>query len=69
MYAHPLNTKISEQTRVNTIVVLHSDRHMPFCVYTHTQHNINLFVFAVYPPNWATLKSPAAGQKTVGRVT
>ena len=21
---------------------------------------------AVYPPNWATLKSPAAGQKTVG---
>ena len=24
---------------------------------------------AVYPPNWATLKSPAAGQKTVGRVT
>ena len=23
---------------------------------------------AVYPPNWATLKSSAAGQKTVGRV-
>ena len=24
---------------------------------------------AVYPPNWATLKSSAAGQKTVRRVT
>ena len=24
---------------------------------------------AVYPPNWATLKLPAAGQKTVGPVT
>ena len=32
------------------------------------------FIFSVanavaYPPNWATLKSPAASQKTVGRVT
>ena len=24
---------------------------------------------AVYPPSWAALKSPATGQKTVGRLT
>ena len=42
------------------------------CSYAIRPHSIfntvSVANAAVYPPNWVTLKSPAAGQKTVGRV-
>ena len=33
------------------------------------EYEISVANAAAYPPNWTTLKSSAAGQKTVGRVT
>ena len=38
------------------------------CKQGYTGLEISVANTAVYPLNWATLKSPAAGQKTVGQV-